>query len=89
MTPLEISIALWYHCRNGDFGRFSGDNNYDSPAVQSAFKSFVNRGLLVLNAAPNDCIYRGTPALKVYVDALCSVPLPVQQWVIPKPGTHQ
>lgn len=89
MTPLEISIALWYHCRVGDFGRFNGDNNFDAPAVQSAIKEFVDKGLLVANPVPNECIYRGTRALTVYVDALCGVPLPVQEWVIPKSGTYQ
>lgn len=89
MSPIEISIALWYYCRVGDYGRFNGDNNFDAPAVQSAIKGFVDKGLLIANPAPNECIYRGTDALNVYVDALCSVPLPVQRWVMPKSSQHQ
>lgn len=84
MTPLEIDMALWYHCRPGDYDKGNGDNNYHAPAVQAALKDFVSAGLLGLCPAGSERAYYGTPALEVYVDALCSVPLPVQQWVIPK-----
>lgn len=83
MTPLEITIALFYRCRAGDYGKDNGDNNYNAPAVQSALKGFVDTGLLALSPAGCEATYYATPALEVYVEALCSVPLPVQKWVIP------
>ena len=45
-TPLEISIALWYHCRVGDYGAGTGDNNFDAPAVQQALANMTSAGLL-------------------------------------------
>lgn len=83
-SPLEINIALWYRCRAGDYGKGNGDDNYNAPAVQSAFKGMVDAGLLALSPAGCEATYYATPALEVYVAALCSVPLPIQQWVIPK-----
>lgn len=83
MSPLEISIALWYHCRPGDYGKGTGDDNHTAPAVQSAIKGFMDAGLLAVCRPGAERVYCGTPALEVYVDALCRVPMPVQKWVIP------
>lgn len=83
MTPLEIDIALWYRCRPGDYGKGHGDHNYGAPAVQAVLKEFVEAGLLALSPAGSEAVYYGTNALEVYVEALCAVPLPVQQWIIP------
>lgn len=82
-TPLEINMAIWYRCRAGDYGKDNGDNNYDAPAVQSARLGFFKAGLLALSPPGSEANYYGTDALGVYIDALCSVPLPVQKWVIP------
>lgn len=83
VSPLEISIALHYHCRVDDYGRHNGDNNFDAPAVVDTLARFVEAGLLTVDqdGIPS---YRATPGLAVWVDAICSVPLPVQQWIIPK-----
>lgn len=87
MQPLEISIALWYYTRPGDYGRGDGDNNFDAPSVQAALQGFVDAGLLKRNDPNSDLPqhFYGTDGLRVYVEALCSVPWPVQQWVIPYP----
>jgi hypothetical protein len=82
-TPLKIEIGLWYHCRPGDYGKNSGDNNFMAPAVQDAIQDFINGGLLARSPAGCEAQYFGTDALKVWVDGLCSVRWPVQQWVIP------
>src|ERR1700758_4389179 len=84
MTPLEISIALHYHTRSDQFreGDFSGT------AVQEALAMFVAAGLLEEKGwsmrgtfrQPN---YQATGGLKVYVEALCAVPLPVNVWQMP------
>lgn len=83
-TPLKINIALWYYCRPGDYGKNSHDNNFTAPAVQEALKDFVDGGLLAVSPHGSEARYYGTEALKVWVDGLCSVPWPIQQWVIPE-----
>lgn len=80
-----IEIALWYHCRpTRDFR----DGDLSAPAVAQALKQFCDGGLLTETyaGAVSDGVrrYQPTEALKVWVDALCSVRWPVQQWVIPK-----
>lgn len=82
-SPLMISIALWYYCRPGDFGKGSGDDNFHSSAVQAALNDFVYFGLL--DRSPQGCEveYFGTEALGVWVGGICSVPFPVQKWVLP------
>ena len=83
-TPLKISIALWYHCRPSDFGKGCGDNNFNAPAVQEALQDFVNAGLL--RKSPAGCQqreYYTTEGMTIWVEALCNVRWPEQQWVIP------
>jgi len=83
-TPLMISIGLWYWCRPGDYGKGNGDNNFDAPAVQEALRNFVNGGLLGKSPPGSEVEYFPTEALGVWVDGLCAVHWPVQQWVLPK-----
>jgi hypothetical protein len=83
-TPLMISIGLWYHCRPGDYGKGSGDNNWNAPAVKEAIQDFVAGGLLAKSPDGCEAEYYPTDALRVWVSALCGVPWPVQEWVIPK-----
>lgn len=85
MSPLEIHIALWYYARPGDYGDGTGDNNFHAAGVQNALQAFVDAGLLKPHTPNSDLPQRfhNTEALRVYVEALCRVPLPVQRWVIP------
>lgn len=87
MTPLEISIALWYTTRPGDYGNHNGDNNLNAPAVQDSIQRFVAAGLLrrtlPVESKGGTKSYIATEGLQVYVDYLCSVPLPEQKWVMP------
>lgn len=75
MTPFLLGICLHYY--------YSPEQHpsarQDGQMVVEAFQQLKVRGLL----REIDCGYAGTEALKVYVDALCSVPLPVTRWVIP------
>lgn len=82
-TPLKIDIALWYHCRVGDYGKGNGDNNFSAPAVQAALQDFVNGGLLERSPTGCEAEYFGTEALGVWVDGICNVPWPIQKWVLP------
>lgn len=85
-SPLEIEIALWYYVRPGDYGKGPGsDNNFNAPAVQNALQRFVEAGLLKAHV-PNDDLpqkFHNTDGLRVYVEALCSIPWPEQRWVLP------
>lgn len=80
MTPLEIEILMHYYCctddyRNGDFA---------APAVREAMENFVGTGLLREAWDVRHSVrYKATDACRVFVEALCSVPAPVQKWVIP------
>lgn len=84
-TPLEISIALWYYCRVGDYGKGTGDFNFDAPAVQETLQRFVDAGLLKKHEPNNDLpqFFHNTDGLRVYVEALCAVSWPEQRWVMP------
>ena len=83
-TPLEISIALHYYCRAGDYGRGCGDNNFHAPAVKETLSEFVTRRLLdaVPDVEASDQEYRRGPALECYVEALTAIPFPTQKWSI-------
>ena len=78
MTPFEISILLHYHTRPGDFR----DGDFGSPLCTPTMEEFVSLGLLAHCKGGDQC-YTSTEATSVYVAALCSVPAPVQRWVIP------
>lgn len=60
----------------------------DSSAVKAIFSGYVKDGLLTA-IAPNEYgeVYKATEALGVWVAALCSVPFPVQRWIIPEQDT--
>jgi hypothetical protein len=79
-TPLEISIALWYYAHEGDYV-----TDKTAPVVEEALARFVDAGLLKRNEPNADLPqkYFGTDGLRVYVDMLCQMPWPVQQWVLP------
>lgn len=79
MSPLEIEILIHYYCTmDKDVG------NFDAPAVQDALKGFKELGLLELRNTGGNCLYQANrEALTIYIDALCAVPLPEKQWIIP------
>lgn len=86
-TPLEIQIALWYYTtRQGDY---SPDDIFhrNSSACKFIYNKFVKKQLLYINNEPivnhNEPTYKAGPALECYINALCAIPFPVQQWVIP------
>ncbi len=79
MTPLEIDILLHYHTRGIDYPDLS------PPAQQSTIVGFLTDGYLEHgdNMPEDNMKYHPTDKLHFYVDAICSVPEPVQIWVIP------
>jgi len=88
MTPLEIEIMLHYRCTPTDYR--GGD--FSAPVVREAidkFKSPVGTWTVsgMLEEVPREevkeAIYRITEKGRIYVGALCCVPIPVQTWVMP------
>jgi hypothetical protein len=83
-TPLEICIALHYWTHTTDYGRDNGDHNFSASAVVAQRDQMVEAGLLILGTGERTVRnYDIGPALETYVNALCSVPWPVQKWVMP------
>jgi len=81
-TPLQLSIAIHYYMRPGDYGRGNGDNNWDAPAVQDQIEQMAKHGLL--RDSPRDGQrYEATPGLDAFITSLRAVPWPVQKWVTP------
>lgn len=84
MSPLDISIAIHYHCRaKVDFR----DGDFSAPAVQQSLDCFVDLGLLRRTHENEQKLldrrhYEPTEGLAVWVDALCAVPLPKQKWIV-------
>lgn len=80
LTPFEIEVLLHYYCKPGDI------ENIDSIGGKSTCSQFAMAGLLIENPAGSQYKYSGNQAaLGVYVEALTSVPLPKQVWIIPSP----
>lgn len=87
MTPLHLQIALHYWCFDYDYENGEG-LHYHSMATQQYLGELVSAGLLECRALSQvKPLYKANrEALKVYIEALCSVPLPVEKkiWAIPK-----
>lgn len=90
MTPLQVQILLHYQCRVTDYENGMGDH-WNSKPVQDALLGFCKAGILKFNATPTPAGYQKSSyipvheAMSVYIDAVCSVPLPVEKqcWVMP------
>lgn len=86
MTPLHLRIALHYFhyfvSPTVSYGAGDSDAHAISPAVRNYKKELVDAGLLEF--CDDGIRVKTTEALSVYIEALCSVPLPVQKWVIPE-----
>jgi len=78
-TPCDREILTHYYVCPLPFPRETDD-------LAERVAEFVRLGLLRVRSEPNvygSNIEANHDALRVYMDALGKVPLPVQQWVIP------
>lgn len=82
MSPLEIEIALHYHCSAKDYR--NGD--LSAPAIKDALDMFCAQELLrkCQPSANWPRSYEPTAKLHAYVRMLESVPFPVQAFVHPE-----
>lgn len=78
MTPFEISIMLHYATGSGDFR--NGD--FSAPIVVTTLEMMASKGLLRRHEGESST-YSATDGARMFVAALCRVPTPVQQWVVP------
>lgn len=79
MSPYEIGILLWYHCRPTDHE----DIQRNPPVWRPTIERFIADELLV--TATGDTAYAMTERGHAYVRALCSVPLPEHAWIVKWP----
>lgn len=81
MSPLQLEILLHYYACANDFR----DGDFTAPAVSEAIEDFrCKDGLLCAGGDGNHGpTYQLTPRGRVFVDALCALPLPEQVWVMP------
>lgn len=84
MSPAEIDVLLWYHCRCEDHPRVKERASTDTADDynRSTIRSFLDLGLIVyVPEAERDTrhpmIYLPTAKLHAYVNALQEVPMPV------------
>ena len=89
MSPLEIEILLHYYCCPTDYR----DGDFSAPAVQDAIERFRDEINLLEPTQSMDVYhdphYRITERGRVFVEALCNMPLPVKTWVMPESGVGQ
>jgi len=76
MTPYEIRILLMIN--SSPNWRDNIDVDMHSDLWYETIQKFKEIGFLSL-----DLDDQGTQRLKIYCEALCNMPLPVQQWVMP------
>lgn len=81
-SPLEREILTHYYCYEGSYK--GGSENWSSP-VREAVERFIKLGLLIhmRSDAGYSTLSANRDALEPYMDALGTVPLPEQRWVVP------
>ena len=84
MSPLEIEILLHYY---SDFQTDYQDGDFSAPSVQDAIERFRDELNLLEPTQSMDVYhdphYRITERGRVFVEALCNMPLPVKTWFMP------
>jgi len=94
MTPLEIEILLHYKTHIGDYR--SGD--FWEPKVCKFIHACRTELGLLRKSTPDDhkrdcanrtSVYVLTDRGKMYIDAVCAVPLPIQKWIMPEAAKQE
>ena len=80
MTPLQIKMMLHHYCSPEPYA-CREPVHASSPAVTEQRHALCEYELL--EAAVSESGFRVTPRGNAYVEALCSMPIPVAKWVIP------
>lgn len=79
-SPLTIKIVLHYYLATSDTKDYE-----ESPAFKRTIKYLLGLGIVKTTPRLANRKYDANiEACKVYVNALCATPFPVQGWVMPK-----
>lgn len=81
MTPYEMDILLYYHCRVDDHP----DIERQPPVYTPTMQSLVADGLITL-AGVEGRFYEMTPRGHAYCESLKRVPLPRPAWITDWPN---
>lgn len=76
-TPFEREILTYFHTGGGHAGQFPRP----TPLYWYTVERFVDMGILTRNDI-GDIVPNEEP-MRMYMDALAAVPLPVQVWKVP------
>jgi hypothetical protein len=84
MTPLQIQMLLHFH------GCMAPFPNIEYPSQQDALEMFRQAEMITIRLADEGGKYPQGYALtdrgRAFVEAVCSLPFPVKQWVMPEAG---
>lgn len=81
-SPLELQIALWYHCRVGPYMSQEDPLHANSAGTKEAKQRFAEAGLLMRDGSD----FKATDGLHLYIEAICATPWPEKRWMIPPPS---
>lgn len=81
MTPLQITMMLHYYAIAAPYSK-EDEDHANSPAVTEQRGWLLNADMLRYSSKSSSG-YEVTERGAAFVDALCSLPLPVSKWVMP------
>lgn len=70
MSPSDIEVLIWYHCRPEKHPRCS------APAVIAARQQFLKEGMI--EKTEEDGVYQTTDKGRAHIVKLCDLPLPTR-----------
>lgn len=73
-SPLQVLILIHYYTTPGDCEAIENK--------KPLCEQFVKDGLLLKSEEEGQLYEANRPALEVYINAICSVPFPKQEWII-------
>jgi len=74
LSPSDVEVLIWCHCRPQKHERFN------APAIQESFAMFIRCGMIKENPEEKD-VFRTTKKGDAMIDTLCSTPEPILVWV--------
>lgn len=78
MSILEVEILLHYYACSRDY------RDLDAPAIDQAIKNFCKIGIMSVSNVAGVKYEIDRDAIKPYIDAVTSIPLPIKTYIIPK-----
>lgn len=78
-TPLHLQILLHYHCSPEEYAK-DDERHRTSEAVKEYTDDL--RKLDLIERSVDGAVFQTTERGNAYVRGICSVPLPIQRWVI-------